>query len=378
MKVTGVSTYDLVIPNEVVCRPPWAPGREERARDFTLVIVRTDQGIDGIAGGNGHWSSRIDKAVVPYILGRDPREVESLSRHLRDLPGVWFLEIALWDIIGKVAKQPLYRLWGGRQRRLPAYASTAELGTPEERAEQAVRYASAGFKSMKMRVHAATLREDLAYVDAVLAATSLELMVDANQATLFLSSPDRGPQWDYARALRTAQELEDRGVVWLEEPLSRWAYEDLARLTANTRIYIAGGEKNPIQDLRQILAHRSYDIIQPDVTMGVSLSDAWRVKALCEEHGLHFMPHHGVSGIGLAATLHMLSAYEGWTYVEYMYDPPYRTIETYQCLGGIITTPILLEEDGCVVAPDRPGIGLEIDEGMIRQYDTKVGSAKGY
>ncbi len=368
MKVTHIETYDLVIPNEVVCRPPWAPGREERTRDFTLIIVRTDAGIDGIAGGNGHWSARIQKSLAPFIVDQDPREVERLSKHLRDLPGVWFFEIALWDIIGKAANQPLYRLWGGRRRRLSAYASTAELGTPEERAAQAKHYKDRGFKAMKMRVHSATLKEDLAYVDAVLAATDLELMVDANQATLFLPSPQPGPQWDYARALRTAQALEERGVLWLEEPLSRWAYRDLARLDANTNIYITGGEKNSMQEIRELVAHRSYGIVQPDVTIGMSISDAMAVKTLCQSNDLHFMPHHGVSGIGLAATLQLVSTYEGWTYIEYMYDPPYRTVETYQCLGGIVTTPILLEEDGCVAAPDRPGIGLEIDEQMVAQY----------
>lgn len=370
MKIAHIESFDLLIPNEVVCRPPWAPGREETHRSFTLVLVDTDDGLTGIGGGNGHWAARIRESIAPFLIGEDPAMIARHLRVLRNAPGPWFVELALWDLVGKGAAQPLHRLWGAARDKIPAYASTAELGTPEERAEQARRYLSEGFRAMKLRLHAATLAEDLAYADAVLDAVGdrVELMVDANQATLFIPSPRPGPAWDYARAYRTARALEERGVLWLEEPLARWDYAQLARLRLATSIPIAGGEKNAAHEFRELVAQGSYDILQPDVTMAGTLSDAMRTKALAEVFGLHFVPHHGVSAIGLAATLHLLCTYPGWTYLEYMYDPPYRTVENYQCLGGIVTTPLRIDGEGRIAPPPGWGLGIEIDRSLIRDY----------
>lgn len=371
MKIVAIEAFDLVIPHKVECRPPWAPGRVETSRDFTLVIVRTDEGISGYGGGNGHHSARIRKAVTPFLVGENPFFIEKHARHLENAGNLWFVELALWDIVGKAANMPLYQLWGAARDRVPAYASTAELGTPAERAEQALRYVEEGFRAMKLRFHSETLQEDLKYIDAVLDAVGdrLQVMVDANQATLSLPSPHPGPRWDYRRALQTARELEDRGAVWLEEPLGRWDYEGLARLTASTDIYIAGGEANrALHEFRHMIEAGAYDILQPDVTMTASVSQVLKVKALCEAFNRHFMPHHGVSALGMAATVHIACTYPGWILIEYMYDPPYRDVETYQCLGGIVTTPMRIDRDGFIAPPDGPGLGVEIDEGAIGRY----------
>src|SRR5262249_26404646 len=151
---------------------------------------------------------------------------ERHARVLRNAGGLWFIDVAFWDIIGKAAGMPLYRLWGGYREKLPAYASTAELGTPQDRADLARRYRDDGFRAIKLRLRCDTLAEDLALVDSVLAAApGMTVMVDANQATT-LPSPEPGSVWDYQRALNTARELEERGVLWLEEPLSRYDFEN--------------------------------------------------------------------------------------------------------------------------------------------------------
>lgn len=371
MKITNIEAFDLTVPHKVECRPPWAPGRVESARDFTLVIVRTDEGVTGYGGGNGHRANQVLKTIRPYLLGQDPFLIEEHLRHIQNSPGVWMVELALWDIVGKAANQPLYKLWGAARDKVPAYASTSELGTPSERAELAAHYRSKGFRAAKFRLHSDTFERDMEYVDAIMEAAGdeLKVMFDANQATLMIPSPDAGPRWDYTRALLTARELHDRGAVWLEEPLGRWDFDELARLTANTDIYIAGGEKNnALHDFRQMVEKKSYDILQPDVTMAATVSQVLKVKALCEAFNLHFMPHHGVSALGLVATIHIACTYSGWTYIEYMYDPPYRDVDVYHSLGGIITTPLLIDEDGCVSPPDAPGLGLEVDETAIERY----------
>jgi len=373
MKIRQVESFDLTIPHEVVCRPAWAPGREESARAFTVVLVHTDTGLSGIGGGDGHWSSKVERDIAPFLVGEDPLFVQRHARVFRNAPGPWFVELALWDIVGKAANQPLFRLWGAARDKVPAYASMAELSTPEERAEQAKHYLAMGFRALKLRFHANSLPDDLEYADAVLDAVGdrMKLMVDANQANMFVPCPSVGPHWDYSRAYRTAKELEDRRVLWLEEPQGRWDFRELARLTQNTRIYIAGGERNQVEDFREMALQGAYDILQPDVTKAGTLSGALKVKALCELFNIHLVPHHGASGIGLSATIHLLCTYSGWTYAEFMYDPPYRTIETYQCLGGIITTPIRIDEEGCVAPLPGPGLGIEIDRKVMEGYVEK-------
>lgn len=371
MKIKKIEAYDLTIPHEVDCRPPWAPGRVENSRDFTLIIVRTDEGVSGYSGGNGHQAAKIKKLVEPYLLEKNPFLFEEALRVLSNAGDVWFVELALWDVLGKVASLPLYQLWGETCRKVKAYASTAELGSPEERAEQARHYMEQGFPGMKFRIHCDTLREDLEYVDAVVDEVGgrVDIMIDANQATLHVPSPEMGPVWDYHRAYVTARELEERGVLWLEEPLGRWNFEELGRLTNNVDIYIAGGEKNVgVHEFRWMLEKGCYDIIQPDVIIAGSVSQVLKVRTLCEAYHVHFIPHHGVSAFGLAANIHLLCSYSGWSYIEYMYDPPYRSIDTYQCLRGIVTNPIRIDSEGYVAPYSAPGLGVEVDESLIKDF----------
>jgi D-galactarolactone cycloisomerase len=169
--------------------------------------------------------------------------------------GSWVIDLALWDLIGKACGQPLFKLWGGYTDRVLAYASLAEMGTPKNRAEMALRLLEEGFKAVKLRLRAPTVQGDVAQVAAVRDAVGdrMAIMVDANQAgaaRLPGLNPRGAEVWTYERALATARELEGLGVVWLEEPLPRYDYEHLARLCGRmyciraVSIYIAGGEGN--------------------------------------------------------------------------------------------------------------------------------------
>jgi L-alanine-DL-glutamate epimerase-like enolase superfamily enzyme len=303
------------------------------------------------------------------MVGEDAGAVECHARVFRDAGGMWFLESALWDILGKFHDTPLYRMWGWAREAVPAYASTAELGTPEDRVELAERYRAEGFRAMKLRIHHDALADDLALVDAVLGAVpDMQLMVDANQATE-LPSPEPSPRWDFRRALGTARELEERGVVWLEEPLSRYDFDNLIRLREATRLYIAGGEYNrQLHEFRWLIERGVYDVVQADGTVSEGISQIRKVAAMAELFHRHFVPHHGLSGLGLAAVLHLACCVPGTTWLELMYEPPTRTIETYQRLGGILRTAIQVDPDGLVRPPEGPGLGIEVDPEAIGQY----------
>lgn len=371
MKIIDVLADNLVIPYPGEVRPAWQPGLVTTSHDFTLVRIVTDTGITGIGGTSGHAAGAIQRQIRPYLLGEDPFATEHLARVYRSSgSGIWCIDLALWDIIGKSAGLPLYRLWGFRRNRIPAYASAVEMGTPESRAELARHYLELGFRFMKLRIHADTIDEDLALVDACLAATKGQMgfMVDANQATS-LPCPRQGVVWDYRRALKTARELESRGVLWLEEPLPRYDFENLIRLRAESGIKIAGGEKNQgLHEFRWLIERGVYDIIQPDPVMSEGISQLRKVAAMAEMYRKEMVPHHGMSGIGLSASLHLGCTVYGDTFLEVIYEPSTRTIESYQQLGGILTSKVWIDADGFVRPPEAPGLGVSINEDAIPQY----------
>jgi L-alanine-DL-glutamate epimerase-like enolase superfamily enzyme len=369
MKITEVQATNLEIPYSAPYRPAWQPGLVRTSRDFTLVRVRTANGLIGYAGSDGHHAGNVSRNVAPYLVGEDVWATERHARVFRNAGGTWFIDQALWDVIGKAAGRPLYQLWGACRDRVPAYASTAELGTPENRGELARRYRAEGFRAMKVRFHHDRLADDLAVLDAVQAAApELTIMVDANQATV-LPAPRPSPPWDYRRALVTARELQARGVLWLEEPLSKFDFDNLARLRGETEIHIAGGESNrELHEFRWLIERGVYDIIQPDCALSEGISQLRKIAALAEAFKRHFIPHHGLSGLGLAATLHLVCTVPGLAWMEMMYEPPTRTIETYQQLGGILRTRIWVDDEGCVRPPDAPGLGVDVDEAVVAKY----------
>jgi L-alanine-DL-glutamate epimerase-like enolase superfamily enzyme len=223
---------------------------------------------------------------------------------------------------------------------------------------------------MKLRLHNEEMAEDLAIVDACLTATQgkMRFMVDANQATS-LPCPLPGVRWNYQRALRMARELEARGVLWLEEPLTRYDFDNLIRLREATGIAIAGGEKNQgLHEFRWLIERGVYDIIQPDCAMSEGVSQLRKVAAMAEMYQRDFVPHHSMSGIGLAAVVHLACTFPGQTWLELMYEPTTRTIEAYQQLGGILESKLWIDPEGYVVAPDRPGLGVVLNERMIARY----------
>lgn len=371
MKIVDILASNLTIPYPGEVRPAWQPGLVTTSHNFTLVRIRTDEGITGIGGTSGHSAGTIATQVKPYLIGEDPFATERLARIYRSAgSGIWCIDMALWDIIGKAAGLPLYKLWGHYRTAVPAYASAVEMGTPESRAELALHYQGLGFTAMKLRLHNEQMADDLAFVDAAKKATGgrMRLIVDANQATS-LPCPEPGVRWDYRRALHTARELEARGVLWLEEPLSRYDFDTLIRLREATDIAIGGGEKNQgLHEFRWLIERGVYDIIQPDCAMSEGISQLRKVAAMAELFKRGFVPHHSMSGIGLAAVVHLACTFPGPSWIEVMYEPTTRTIESFQQLGGILTSRIWIDGAGNVSAPEGPGLGVTIDEQMIARY----------
>ena len=357
---------------------PWDPKRTPLdARDYVVTQFLTDQGLVGTTIDGDYRlpegiGAEVQRRAEAYFVGKDPFEIGRHQAEFFDKQQapvrLYFLEIGLWDIVGKALGAPLYRLWGAAADKVRAYAATVHFDkTPEERAEDALKFRELGFRAIKLRLHHIEMKDDLRLAETVLRAVGdgMAVMVDANQAGKKPGDPP--PVWDYRRASDMARALEEMGVYWLEEPLARGALEELARLRAELkRMHLAGGEGNRgLREFREILIKGAFSYIQPDPVVSGPISVVRKIAAMGEAFRVLFGPHHGKSGVGMMANLHMQCAAPNSGYLEYMYDPGYWNPEGFQ-VG--FAAPYPVDNEGFVRAPQAPGLGIVWDPAFLKRH----------
>jgi D-galactarolactone cycloisomerase len=374
MKISRITCTLLSYPLPAPLRPSWAPGRTFTSTSCTLVEVTTDEGITGVGampqtGQVGLHT--IADMVTPYILGWEVHAVERISQILRhaarDGSYPWAVEMALWDILGKAAGMPVYQLWGGHQETLPVYASLAEIVSAEEQIERLHRLKERGFRAFKLRLRRPTVGEDIAMVTEVRKAfgNTIDLMVDANQAHVM---PSPGPHnfSNYTDALKVARAMHELGVLWLEEPLPRYNYEQLAQLTAATDIPIAGGELNiGLNEYRDLILKNCYDIIQADAAFSEGIFQLRKVAGMAEMCYKRFIPHTWSNGVGLGANLHLAMSLPNCPWFEFPVDPPAWTDEARDFM---LAEPYHVSADGSISVSKAPGLGIELNPDAIQHY----------
>jgi len=381
MKITRVSSKVVEMPLEGQFQPAWMRGESQASFVMTLVEVETDEGIIGYGAADAGLEAAvaIDRFVAPSFVGRDPMQVERLTEVLRDAevmaPPLYCLELPLWDIIGKAAGLPVYKLWGGHKDRVRAYCATGELRAPEQRAEDVRSLVDDGFTAVKLRFHRPDPRDDIAVAEAVRASLGARvgLIVDANQAGV-LPGVGGHERWSFQDALWVALELERLGVLWLEEPLSRHDYDGLSRLRDRVdTISIAGGECNHgLHEFKLLIERGCYDILQPDVVISEGAFQLWKVSALAEAANLQVVPHTWTNGIGLVANLHLAAAIPTCDWLEFPHDP--GSGWTAAAGNQMLSDPPWIDDEGYVRVPEGPGFGFELDHERIDHYTvTTVG-----
>jgi L-alanine-DL-glutamate epimerase-like enolase superfamily enzyme len=366
MRITGIRTRQVDVELPAPFYPAWAPGTTETRIRVCYVRIDTDAGLHGVAGHEFYGAEeQAVQRIATYLVGEDPLRIEKHAGTLRYLwpyfgTAVWFVELALWDILGKVAGLPVYKLLGNTHDEVTAYASTGQNRTPAERADDCRRLQDEGYRAVKLRIHNETLGEDLAQVKAVRRAVGdgMAIMVDANQTDIH-DAPLPGPHWSYHRALETAQALAEYRVEWLEEPLPRHDYESLRRLRAVSPTPIAGGEVNQqLHDLQRLLLDGCYHILQPDVTLCEGLL---RLRGLATiAHGMSVLvnPHSWGDALGMVANLHLAAAIPNTSYFEFPHDPPAFPTSAYQ---STLKDPLVVK-NGMVQVPQEPGLGVELQD----------------
>ena len=276
-------------------------------------------------------------------------------------PSLAALEIALWDIIGKACSQPIWKLLGGWQDRLPIYASTGE-NISTSTIPKVAKMCSEGIKAVKVRFHDQDPMEDL---DALrnmrdTLGDKVTIMVDANQAL-----PFEEPFWTFETALRVARSLEELNVCFLEEPLNKDNLTGYTKLAEETNIPIAGGEGEwEAPKFDQYMKENCFDIIQPDVVL-TGFYNAKKIAVLSELRHKLCIPHTwSGGGIGLAANLQFAGSIPNCPYLEYPYDPPGWTLEA----RDFLLEDVIKTENGTIRVLDKPGLGVSIDLEKVEQY----------
>lgn len=365
MKIEQIELIRMDLPLDPPFRAAWDPNPRTRF-PATLVVVRTDDGVVGY--GSGDTMDGFE-AYRDLFIGTDPLQILNQVRRIETINfhggRYWPLEAALWDIIGQVAGLPVSAFFGGARDRLPVYASSGELKSPEARAESAVAAKEAGFRAMKIRIARDRLAEGVAAVKAAREAVGdeFDLMVDLNQ--MWRMSGDIDAALPLARVQRLAAELTALGVLWLEEPLPQVDVIGVRQVRAQTGIQVSGGEMvRSLPEIMALIEADAFDIYQPDVALAVGM---YRARQVAESANLRhrlFTPHTWSNGLGLLANLHVAAGVDAGPYLEFPYDPPGWTPER----RDFFMAPLMIDAAGDLVVPDVPGLGVQIDHDAVARW----------
>jgi len=366
MKIKDVETFRLraTIPAE---GQVFSRSGVRNSRSTTLLRIETDEGITGwgSCSGNGELIEVIVSRVLkPLLLGADPTQIDEIwdKAYVRGghkefgtrgigvvaLSGV---DVALWDILGKIRGVPLYQLLGGKFRdEVPVYATALYPEEPAKVAEKARAFAEQGFRGVKIKV-GFDLDQDVRIVRTVREELGQDfvVMTDANQG------------YSLEVALKAAEAFADCGAYWLEEPLFVEDIAGHALLRKKAKVPIAVGENlHMCYAFENFVLRGAVDFLQPDVARVGGITEIRKIAALAADHKIPISFHTWGDGIALAASIHLSAALKECTLMELDY--------TYNPLRAELLREPLQLHNGCLLPPEKPGLGVEIDEGALRRF----------
>lgn len=362
--IDSIEIYQYRFPLDPPFRAAWESA-PRAGLDTTVVRIRAGE-VEGVGSGAGMVGFAGHENL---FIGQDPfaieRHVQVLDQLQFHYGRMWALEIALWDLMGKLSGQPLWKLLGGRCNTVKVYASAAERLPTQFRVKSALRMKGLGFPAIKLRFFSPDVREDVATVRAVREAvgTGMKIIVDAHQG--WRMPGDTAPVWDGRTARRVADELAELDVFWLENPLPLHDYRGLAELRRVSKVPIAGGAGvRMFSDWQEYLRHGSLDVYQPDAVWSTGLHRARQLAADVQGAGAVFSPRTWGDGLEVLANLHLFAAVSTAPFMEYPFDPPTWPIERRDML---LPAPIYVNH-GTVTLPNKPGLGVELDWEALEPY----------
>ncbi len=355
MKITAIDTCILTVPT------PRPMALQYPQQKLVVAEIATDEGVKGLGyslvfgGGGAEAVLAYAERLKAVLVGEDPLFVERLwDRMFRADQGIKkqgvaayalaALDIGLWDIAGKAAGLPLYKLWGAVTDRIPAYGSGGwSKYSEKELLAEAEKYAELGCRYYKMKIHHPDPRENRKRVEAVHRAFGgqLRMMVDVNQ------------RLDVRGNLRQAAALEELDLVWYEEPVIADDNAACAEVAQAIRIPVATGENHYTRwEFRDLVERRAARYLMPDVCRALGFTETLKIGHFAAAHGLQLSPHvvHELS-------LHVVGALANGFLVEFIdWTPPDLFAEMPQC------------REGQFLIPDRPGHGMALAPGAVDKY----------
>jgi len=376
MKITGIEVHTLR--DKSGGKPHWVSHFAVPHANEILVQLRTDEGIEGLGLATSYTSTdpmvhAFRTGIAELIVGADALAPEQLYQRLFSL--TWqrvahekgwsreaivrisaAVDIAVWDIIGKAANMPLYRLLGGYRGEVPYYVTCAYYqdgkGMPQLR-EEMRKLLAQGHTRFKAKVGGLPLAEDIARLEAIRDEIGFErdLMVDVNRA------------WDLETATEAVRLLEPLKPRWLEEPL-RW-YDDrraTTLLAQRTHIPISGGESEmTAAGCRAFIDEHAIRILQFDVTMMGGFTEGRKLSALCELNHVSVAPHHDAY-----IHLHIVGGSPAGLIVESFPDPERDPLQ-----AELFENPPKMR-GGMMKINETPGLGLTLSEAALRKFGERV------
>ena len=389
MKIKSIETMILQYSYEV----PIADAQNFFAtRSTVLVIINCDNGLQGIGeaasfGGPPQTTKAvIDMELAPHLLGMDASNIEYIWKMLFDRTrqhgrgGIIFsaisgIDVALWDILGKAASMPVYKLLGGYTDKLLPYASSGFYTNnrdPSALAAKVESYFQKGFRYAKIKIarnpevfltpishmkngdqYLYTLEEDLERVRAccnVAKKYNAKIMVDVNNT------------WNTYTAIQMGKELEKMGVFWIEEPLALDNVEGSRELAAALEMPVAGYESEVgLFRFKDLIDRRAIDIVQPDVIWSGGITECLKIAAYAYANSLTVIPHVFSSAVCLAANAHFLASLSNLGLLEFDQNE-------YPLRDELLEEPITMSQDGFVYLSQKPGLGISLRKDTVEKY----------
>ena len=361
MKITDIKTFLMMAGS-----PALKQSTSWSKRNWCFVKVYTDEGITGLGEGSG-WPRVVETAIndlKPIVIGEDPMNIEriwqkmlvsTMGAGMTGTPGsgsMNAIDMALWDIKGKALNTPVWNLLGGKVRdRIRAYGHAK---TPERALELKERGLTA--------VKTGGVHRTVEKVDAIRKAVGdeMDIMVDAH-----------GPPWFTTKdAIVIGKALEPYKLLFYEDPVPPDNIEALQRVQDNVDIPIAAGERHShIWGVRQLIEREIVDVVQPDTGRIGGISQMRKIAAMAEAHYITVAPHSGSLGpVAEYAAIHVLAAIPNALILERVHDDvPVR----YD-----VTLPHIETIDGHIEVPDRPGLGVDIDEDVVLAHPSKGNTSR--
>ena len=359
----------------------------------TLIRIDTDAGISGYGEANPDAGAAAIVGLISELkselIGQDPRNVEYCWDKIRRdhvfsgaQAGVFLialtgLEMALWDVAAKAAGQPLYRMFGGKFRdRIRLYADCGhgddEAGSPQGCATRARRIVAEGFTAVKFDIDNVRHPAKFDAVNHTINGAELRSMVERVAAVRDAIGPDVDlcidlhARYDVLSASRIASEMERFNLLWLEEPIPAENVEALKQIRMRTKTPICVGENLYLRwGFRELFQNYGADVIMPDVPKCGGLAESRKIANLAEMYYVPFAPHLVSTPLGTMATCHVCASVPNFLVLEW------HALEEREAWDGYVRLPDgakSIVEDGHIVIPDTPGIGVELNMDGVHKY----------